>query len=67
MAAGKRSGSGGVRIEVQRKGNGWIGLIYVNSTGTLVQTCGHDDHPAPGKASNCAREISEAAGHRITN
>lgn len=58
MAAGK--GSAGVRIEVQKKGAGWIGLIYVHSTGTLVQLCGHTDdpHPAPGKAVQCAESIA---------
>lgn len=62
MAAGK--GSGGVRIEVQRKAGQFMGLILVSATGTLVQTCEHE-HPAPGQAVNCARDIARKKGYNI--
>lgn len=67
MARGKGSGSGGVRIEFQRKGDKFVGLIRVNATGMLTDTCGHDSegHPGPGIAINCATRLAEKRGHII--
>lgn len=54
-----------VRVEPQRKGGGWIGVIRRLSNDKALELCGHensDPHPNPGQATNCAQALAESKG-----